>query len=129
LRRINLIPLYFGRFATPRSIFYAMFLNIVLTIPFGFTVRLIMRFKEWDFLWLGPFAGLAIESAQLLVILLTSNPYRVIDVNDVIANATGVWVGFIAFRIFAWIYQAITRWLRIHPRGVFGYLHEVTRAS
>jgi glycopeptide antibiotics resistance protein len=57
--------------------------------------------------------GLIIEAVQLIIGLLLGYPYRVTDINDVIANALGVWLGFALFglstRIILWLTRG-PRW-------------------
>jgi len=108
-RNINLIPFYFGSDAAayPELMSLAIqgaILNIVLTIPFGFGLRFIVPVSTKRIFWTGLLVGLGIEAAQLIMGLLLRLNYRQIDVNDVIMNALGVWIGYGLFRIFAWFY-------------------------
>jgi glycopeptide antibiotics resistance protein len=125
--RMNLNPLFFGPFATPESILYQAVHNILLTIPFGFGMNFLkpVRWKRLPGLVLA--GGLGIEAIQLLVGWLVDNPYRVIDINDALMNALGVIIGYLAFRLFAWLYITLVAYFRVNPKGFFGFVDAVAR--
>ncbi|MFH1909397.1 MAG: hypothetical protein ABIL11_18790 [Chloroflexota bacterium] len=64
---VNIIPLYFGRCEMPSLCVTQIVQNILLTVPFGFGVSFIIRFKARGFLWL------AISAVKRR---LLSGPYR-----------------------------------------------------
>ena len=83
--------------------------NILLTMPFGFGVNFIGRFRRRDFLWL-PFAvGFGIELSQLVMNFLLRYPYRVVDITDALLNAAGVLIGYGFFRLFSMLYIAFDK--------------------
>lgn len=123
---VNLVPLKFNFTEIPRVVLLQMIQNVLLTIPFGFGVSFIVRLRAWHFLWLIPLVGLSFEGMQVLISLILRYPHRVIDINDAILNTLGVLIGYIGFRIFAWLYVGIMRLLRIRPGGLIGYLYEVS---
>ncbi len=127
--RINMTPLFFGEYANARSIFLNAGLNTLLTVPFGFGIPFITRLRARDFLWLPLAVGFGIEMLQLLFSLLIRNPYRVLDINDVIFNALGVLTGYAFFRVFARAYQAFVRWVGVTRTGVLAYVYQVTARS
>jgi len=76
-------------------------------------------------LFLAAGAGLVIETAQFLVSLGIGGRYRGVDINDVLLNAAGVLIGYGLFRVFAWMYRALTVRLGILNRGLLAYIYEV----
>lgn len=71
-------------------------LNLLLTIPFGFGLG---YFRKPSFLQLCLWAfgtGLTLETLQL-ALKLGFNNYHVVDINDVILNTLGVFVGTLLF--------------------------------
>lgn len=127
--RANLIPFWFGPYATAESISLAMGQNILLTMPFGFGINFVARTRKWHFIWLPALVGLSIEGLQLVISLLLGYPYRVIDVNDLIANAAGVLLGYAFFRVFRWAFLELARGARFKPGGWLAYLLEVASRS
>jgi glycopeptide antibiotics resistance protein len=124
---VNLIPLYFGPFASTsiRAIFVSSILNVILTVPFGFGVSFIAQVRTRNFFWLAIIVGLGIESIQLVISLALRYPYRTIDVNDVLFNALGVLIGYGFFRFFAWLYLTMTQRFKIEHRGLPAYIYDV----
>lgn len=125
MSRVNLIPFNFGLFVSLKGILVTSILNIVLTIPFGFGVGFIVRLRAQSFWWLSVMVGVGIEAAQLLISLSVNFPYRFVDINDVIMNSGGVWLGYGLFRIFVWLYLMSTRKFAIEHSGLSAYIYEV----
>jgi glycopeptide antibiotics resistance protein len=105
LSHVNLIPFYYGPHATPNFLIPEIIQNVLLTVPFGFGVSFVARLKARNFIWLGLAVGLAIEFIQLLFSFGVGGSYRSVDINDLLLNALGVWIGYGLFRIFAWLVQ------------------------
>ena len=61
-------------------------------------MNFIRRLRRKDILWLSFAVGFGIEFVQLLMTLILSYPYRVVDINDVWLNAAGVLIGFGLFQ-------------------------------
>ena len=92
--RTNIIPF---KYQNIEQTFY----NILLTIPFGFGLPYLKKLNYKPILlWALTFSFL-IESTQFIIALLIGYPYRITDVNDIIANTFGAIVGFIIFKIFS----------------------------
>jgi glycopeptide antibiotics resistance protein len=127
IKRINLSPFFYGRFATVKSISLAILGNIILTLPFGFGVNFVTHIRAKNFIWWGPLTGLVIEMTQFVICLIVRFPYRVVDINDLWANAVGVWLGYLLFRIVSSLYLAFIRSLHIQPKGFSAYLIEMTQ--
>lgn len=102
---INFIPLLTWTFTE----FKMTYLNILMTMPFGFGLPLITRFRWQQVFIVGFLFSLVIEALQLLTILFT---YRAVDVNDVIFNTLGVVIGYGVFLLFIITvqYYAPERW-------------------
>ena len=82
-----------------------------------------------NFIWLPLAAGIVIETLQFLLSLLVGYLDRVIDINDVMMNALGVWLGYSLLRLFAALFLKITSRLVIKPNGLLAYIHAaVSRA-
>jgi glycopeptide antibiotics resistance protein len=121
---LNLVPFSFGR-GTFRSTAETLFLNILLTIPFGFGINFLMNIRARHFLWIAPALGIFLEATQLAISFLLGFIYRVIDINDVLMNMLGVWIGYAIFRVFIGVYVGLIRAVRIKPLGIFGYIYEL----
>ncbi|HTX91115.1 MAG TPA: VanZ family protein [Anaerolineales bacterium] len=113
LAHVNLIPFYYGTNVTAAFLLPEIIKNILLTLPFGFGVSFIARLRPRDFLWLAPATGLVLELAQLLVSLAIGGPYRSVDINDVLLNAAGVWLGYGLYRL-----SLLAAGLLVKPEGI-----------
>lgn len=122
---LNLIPFYFGRFGTLQSSLMTLILNVILTIPFGFGISFIAPIKPKTILWLAPLVGLITEGGQLLIMFFQPYSLRIVDINDVLMNALGVIVGYILFRVFAYMYLWLTDRFAINHRGITAYVYNV----
>lgn len=122
--RINFIPLYFGKYGLTPASFAGILNNILLTIPVGFGLNFIAKLKAKNFVALAFALGLGFEMGQLILSLLLRYPYRTIDVNDVILNATGVLIGYGLFRIFASLYLTVSRRFSIKQEGLSAYIYQ-----
>ena len=123
---VNLIPFYFGPFTNWTDALPGLILNTLLTVPAGFGISCVIRFKPKDLIWLIVVFGFGLEGMQLLISLLLGYPYRTIDVNDVIFNSLGALLGYAAFRLFAWIYATVSGRFKFRQVGLFSYIHEVS---
>ena len=77
------------------------FLNVVLTMPFGFLLPFVKRInsKKTIVIW-AVVLPLLLEGLQLTIGTLTGYTERIIDINDVIFNFIGVIFGFSIFKGF-----------------------------
>lgn len=73
--------------------------NILMTVPYGMMVPFLFKFKKrWQYV-LHMFAfPMAIELSQLLICLALDSHYRTADIDDVILNALGIFIGYILYR-------------------------------
>lgn len=125
ISQINLVPFYFGQYPMSAGGLIGIINNIVFTVPFGFGLNFIMQLRTRNFIWLAFALGLGFEITQLIISLVLRYPYRTIDVNDVIMNATGVLVGYGLFRIFVLLYLATTKRFEIKHEGLSAYIYDV----
>ena len=126
---INLVPFDFGScdsFSRELCI-REIYQNILLTIPFGFGVNFIARIKPKNSLWLALGVGFAFESIQLVISVVFRSPFRAVDINDLILNATGVLLGYGIFRVFGAIYFYVVQKFQSQPRHIFAYVHDIVR--
>ncbi|HSV86451.1 MAG TPA: VanZ family protein [Levilinea sp.] len=106
LSRVNLAPLYFGRFPMLGYIFIDVVVNNLVTVPLGFGLAYLKPMTARKMLLAGAATGLFFEIGQLVTSLLAATPARVTDINDVIFNALGMMVGYGAFLLFrCWVPQ------------------------
>jgi glycopeptide antibiotics resistance protein len=123
LRSVNLVPFSYDFSFIPHMVWRQIFENILLTVPFGFGVSFAARLRPRDFLWLIPAVGIAIEVTQFILALLGVS--RTIDIDDVILNGLGVLIGYLLFRLFAWVYVRVTHRVGLPRWGFFGYVYDV----
>lgn len=132
--RINLIPFYFGTcdhmpgLCLTNIVEYILG-NVFLTIPFDFGIGFVARLNQKDFFWLAVLVGTVFEVTQLILSLVFRSAVRAVDINDVILNATGVWLGYAVFRIFGHPYLYTTPRFRMRHEFVLAYIHAVVRQS
>lgn len=107
--RVNLIPFYFGPYTSLQSITWNMGLNWLLTVPFGFFINFLQKTNGKRIFLYSIGIGLTIEILQFLIGFLLGYAYRVTDINDIIANALGLWSGYLLFVIFSRTFLWLTR--------------------
>ena len=123
---INLIPFYFGGcFNMPAQCIAGIVDNILLTIPFGFGINFLARVRLRNIFWLALGVGLGCEISQLCISMLFKSGFRAIDINDVILNAAGVWMGYALFRAFAWLYIRTTAYFGFKPKWLFSDIFNI----
>ena len=78
-----------------------LLLNIVLFIPFGLLIPFIRNKKIIlkSILWDGFLTSLGIEIIQFLLGLLLGYAYRSADIDDLILNTIGTFIGYLLFKI------------------------------
>ncbi|MFF3023876.1 VanZ family protein [Gottfriedia sp. NPDC057948] len=85
---LNLIPLIkmFNEFSSIKQFIVNIFGNIILFVPFGFSLTSVKRSKK--VILIGLFLSVSIEVVQFLMTLRTS------DIDDVILNTLGTYIGY-----------------------------------
>lgn len=107
MSRVNLIPFKFSEFGgidIKQSLF-----NILLSIPFGFSISYIIKIRKLKVLLSAVLFGIVIEGLQLSISLLLGFAYRAIDINDIILNFLGVIIGYFVFYVFSRIYIHVVK--------------------
>jgi glycopeptide antibiotics resistance protein len=126
---INLVPFYFGGCYMPETCIRNVLGNILLTIPLGFGISFVARIKPRNILWLGILTGFIFEMTQLALSLMFHSAFRASDINDVILNAIGIWLGYGFFKIFGYLYLSITKRFEINHKYLLAYIYDVVRQS
>jgi glycopeptide antibiotics resistance protein len=127
--QVNLVPFHFSTHGLSLPGWLGLLYNILLTIPCGFGLNFLRRLRVKNVLWLSIAVGVGIEMMQLVLTLILRYPYRVVDINDAILNALGVWVGYAVFRACAWLYLASVQPRKSERRGLLAYLSAVADRS
>ena len=111
--RINLNPIRLSSLIAqfPNRMSFDLVGNVLLTIPFGFVLPFVARIKGIWYTGVGFGTGLGIETSQLVLSLALGVAYRAVDINDVLMNASGVMIGYAAFRISGVLYGAVRKFL------------------
>lgn len=126
---VNLIPFNFSSYSELSSIIRQLALNFVLLVPFGFGLSFLVPFRAKAVVWLAPAVGVSIEAIQLVISLFIGYPYRVIDITDVIMNTLGFLIGYGLFRLFVWLYLALTHRLNIEHAGLGKYIYTIAHRA
>jgi len=129
MSQVNLIPFFFGQYPLTAAGIIGIINNMILTTPFGFGLNFISQVKMRDFIWLSIIIGLGNEISQFVICLVLKYPSRVIDINDALLNAIGVLLGYGLFKAFAWLYLAVTQWLKIEHRGLSSYIYDIAHQA
>jgi len=112
---LDLYPFYYN---------FEILANILLTIPFGFFLLLVWPWFSNKMLMVALAVGLFNEGAQFMLLVLWGFGYRVVDINDVFLNASGVLIGFVIYKIFIWILRTIIKIFSIQPKGLLQFIVE-----
>lgn len=114
---VNLIPGNYGNMFSdlaagmigPNIIFWEIFGNILLTVPFGLGVSLFSPMPGRRIIGWALAAGLTLEGIQFLIMVGIGPNTRAVDINDVLLNALGVLVGYAIYRAAAFG----SRWVKV----------------
>ncbi|MEE1056347.1 MAG: VanZ family protein [Acutalibacteraceae bacterium] len=75
--------------------------NICMTIPFGVIIMYLINNTKWlKFLLISFIFSVSIEFAQLIIGLIINNMYRTVDIDDIILNVLGAFIGFGIYKLF-----------------------------
>lgn len=121
-RLIELRPFFLsGADVMPAS---QAWLNILLTVPFGFGLPFVLDIRGRDVLLVGILFSVGIEIVQLLAdALYLALPTWSVDINDVFLNSLGVVLGYAAFRLASVLYGAIVGRMPVR-RGPWAHFHD-----
>lgn len=84
---------------TPAAIVREIGGNILLTVPFGLGVNLFLPVPRRLAGWFILAGGLMLEAAQLLILVVFGPSMHSVDINDVLFNTLGVWLGWLMYRL------------------------------
>lgn len=74
--------------------------NILISVPFGVFIMLFLRNpKWWNMLLFALVLTVAIELSQMIIGLAINNMYRTVDIDDIILNAIGTYLGYGIYKI------------------------------
>lgn len=74
--------------------------NIFMSIPFGYFVMLFLnKPKWWKMLLFALMFPTIIELSQMFIGFAINNMYRTIDIDDIILNFTGTYLGYAVYKI------------------------------
>ena len=123
---INIIPFYFGScFMLANLCVRSIIENIILTVPFGFGINFLIQIKSKYFLGLALAVGFVFEFSQLVISIAFRSGFRTVDVNDMILNGTGVLIGYVLFRLFAWSWIKVTKRFHFKYKGLMAAIYNV----
>ena len=103
--RLQLIPfgstIEFIHSSSPYNTFVQIAGNIVMTVPFGFLLPFVHKFKrKYPYVLSAVLLPLCIETTQFTIGILIGRLYRTADVDDLIFNFTGIMIGFALYKLF-----------------------------
>lgn len=126
LRNLNLVPFNFGSCfqEMPEYCVKDIFRNILLAIPFGFLVPFIFRIKPKHAVSAILAIGCCFEFIQLIMAFILRNSFRAVDINDVIFNTLGAFIGYLLFKLFARLYESAIQKYQLRPKGIFAYIQQ-----
>ena len=74
--------------------------NILMSVPFGVFVMLFVRNpKWWKMLLFALLLTVGVELSQLIIGLAINNMYRTVDIDDIILNVIGTYLGYGIYKI------------------------------
>lgn len=102
-----------------------LFLNVLLTVPFGFGLPFVVSLPLRTVVAIGVLFSVATELAQMLAdVSQLAMPTWSIDINDVILNSLGVVVGVLAFVSASAAYGAFAGQLPVDRLGPWRHFHK-----
>ncbi|GAC42618.1 glycopeptide antibiotics resistance protein [Paenibacillus popilliae ATCC 14706] len=79
-----------------------------MTIPFGFVINYVVNKQSFvKLVSSGIILGIIVETIQLCISVSIKYPYRMIDVNDIIFNFTGVLIGYFIFKAVSFLFVKV----------------------
>lgn len=91
--------------ALKHSVLYTNLFNILLTVPFGIYLKYYFKRKWWEIIILSFMLSLFFEVTQLSGLYgIYPRPYRIFDVDDLIVNTFGGFLGCIISPLFTFLF-------------------------
>jgi glycopeptide antibiotics resistance protein len=84
-----------------------IFLNILLTIPFGFGISFFVPLRKKYIALVALGAGFTLEGIELVMKLVFGASFHAVDITDVLTNALGVLVGYGLYQITSWVIRSV----------------------
>lgn len=82
------------------------FLNVIMTIPFGFLLPFVKKKATWKTaLIAGAVLGTIVELLQLALAAIQGFSFRYADITDVICNTVGTMIGWLIVAVFIYFVQ------------------------
>jgi glycopeptide antibiotics resistance protein len=116
--------LYISRCTAFKPCLLEIFGNIILAIPFGVGINFLTRIKPEKFLWLAFALGFGFEFSQLIISIIFRSGFRTANVNDLL-NATGIFLGYGLFKVFAWAYLKLAKRFDIKNKWLLGDIYNI----
>lgn len=89
------------------SIFLGIVFNIIMLLPVGYLLRSLTPYRAWQVTLIGFLISLLFELTQLSgLFFIYPRPYRVFDVDDLLQNTLGVWLGYAVQPFFAHLFPS-----------------------
>lgn len=77
-----------------------IFGNICMSVPYGIFIMMFTKKKKWwKSLFFAVLFTLSIELLQLFIGLSINNMYRNIDIDDIILNVLGCYIGYLVYKL------------------------------
>lgn len=74
--------------------------NILISVPFGIFIMIFLnKPKWWNMLLFALVLTLAIELSQMIIGFAINNMYRTVDIDDIILNVIGTYLGYGIYKI------------------------------
>lgn len=124
-KNMNLIPLITLGYVSLKT----SLLNILVTIPFGFGLPFISRFRMSKVVLVGILTSIALETLQMVTAFGARFTFRIVDINDVIFNTLGVALGYILFVWFIYVVRFILNRWHIEQNVILRYIYERPQIS
>lgn len=70
-----------------------------MTVPFGIIFPFIKQVNSKEKILWSLLVPLVIEGLQLIQFILTSYSERIVDINDILMNTFGIWIGYYLYRV------------------------------
>lgn len=70
-----------------------------MTVPFGIIFPFIKKVNSKEKILWSLLVPLVIEGLQLIQFILTSYSERIVDINDILMNTFGIWIGYYLYRV------------------------------
>ena len=77
-----------------------IFGNILMSVPFGVFIMIFLNTpKWWNMLLFALALTVGIELSQMIIGLAINNMYRTVDIDDIILNVLGTYIGYGVYKI------------------------------